>query len=81
MTESGVDARLHRDLYVALGEALDPQNPYGDWSLRLYYKPAIRLVWLGGVLMFFGGLIALSDRRYRLGARAAAPLPAASLAA
>ncbi|ROH89393.1 heme lyase CcmF/NrfE family subunit [Stagnimonas aquatica] len=81
MTESGVDARLHRDLYVALGEPLDPQNPNGDWSLRLYYKPAIRLVWLGGVLMFFGGLIALSDRRYRLGARAAAPLPAASLVA
>ena len=81
MTESGVDARLHRDLYVALGEALDADNPAGDWSLRLYYKPMIRFVWLGGVLMFFGGLIALSDRRYRLAARAPATLPDAARAA
>ena len=78
MTESGVDARLHRDLYVALGEPLDPQNPAGDWSLRLYYKPMIRFVWLGGVLMFLGGLLALSDRRYRLAARASEPLTASA---
>jgi len=81
MTESGVDARLHRDLYVALGEPLDSGNVEGDWSLRLYYKPMIRLVWLGGVLMFFGGLIALSDRRYRLAARAPAGAPVTAQAA
>jgi cytochrome c-type biogenesis protein CcmF len=72
MTEAAVDARLERDLYVALGEPFDN----GDWSLRVYYKPAMRLVWLAGVLMFVGGLLALSDRRYRLAARSTESLPA-----
>jgi len=65
-TESAVDVGLTRDLYVSLGEAFDD----GSWSLRIYVKPMIRFVWLGGVLMFIGGGLAASDRRYRL-ARAA----------
>jgi cytochrome c-type biogenesis protein CcmF len=67
MTEAAVDHTLRRDVYVALGEPFDN----GDWSLRLYYRPMMRLVWLGGVLAFIGGLLAVTDRRYRL-ARAAA---------
>ena len=66
MTETGVDVGLFRDLYVALGEPIDKANIGGDWSLRLYYKPMIRFVWLGGVLMFIGGLCSVMDRRYRL---------------
>jgi cytochrome c-type biogenesis protein CcmF len=66
MTESAVDASLMRDLYVSLGEGFGD----GSWSLRIYVKPMIRLIWLGGVLMFLGGCLAASDRRYRL-ARAA----------
>ncbi len=66
MTEAAVDYNLLRDLYVALGEPIDKQNIGGDWALRLYYKPMMRLVWLGGVFMFFGGILAASDRRYRL---------------
>jgi cytochrome c-type biogenesis protein CcmF len=62
MTEAAVDHNLIRDLYVALGEGYEN----GDWGLRLYYRPMMRLVWLGGVLAFFGGLLAISDRRYRL---------------
>jgi len=62
MTESAVEASLLRDLYVSLGERFDD----GSWSLRIYVKPMIRLIWLGGVLMFFGGCLAASDRRYRL---------------
>ena len=62
MTEAAIDKSLLRDVYVALGEPLEG----GDWGLRLYYRPMIRLVWLGGVLAFLGGLIAVSDRRYRL---------------
>jgi cytochrome c-type biogenesis protein CcmF len=62
MTEAAVDYTLLRDIYVALGEPLDG----GDWSLRLYYRPMMRLVWLGGVLAFLGGLLASTDRRYRL---------------
>ncbi|WP_293001647.1 heme lyase CcmF/NrfE family subunit [Nevskia sp.] len=62
MTESAVEASLLRDLYVSLGERFDD----GSWSLRIYVKPMIRLIWLGGVLMFLGGCLAASDRRYRL---------------
>jgi cytochrome c-type biogenesis protein CcmF len=62
MTEAAVDHNPMRDLYVALGEPLDN----GDWALRLYYKPMMRLVWLGGVFMVLGGLLAATDRRYRL---------------
>jgi cytochrome c-type biogenesis protein CcmF len=61
MTESGIQPRLTRDLYVALGEPLGGEA----WSMRMQYKPLIRLVWLGALLMAFGGMIAMSDRRYR----------------
>ncbi|WP_446811412.1 heme lyase CcmF/NrfE family subunit [Methylomonas sp. 2BW1-5-20] len=63
MTEAAIDAGVFRDLFVALGEPLDKQ---GAWSLRVYYKAFIRWIWMGGVFMALGGLIAASDRRYRL---------------
>ena len=62
MTEAGIDATLFRDIYVSLGEPLGG----GDWALRLYYKPMVRWIWLGGLLIAFGGLLAASDPRYRL---------------
>jgi cytochrome c-type biogenesis protein CcmF len=79
MTDAGVDARLDRDLYVALGEPLAG----GAWSMRVYYKPFIRCIWLGGFLMAFGGLLAATDRRYRLRVRetAATPVVPAGMAA
>jgi len=64
MTEAGINAGFTRDIYVSLGEALGG----GDWSLRLYYKPFVRWIWLGGILIAIGGLLAASDRRYRLAA-------------
>jgi cytochrome c-type biogenesis protein CcmF len=61
MTEAGIDDGFMRDLYVSLGEQLDN----GDWSLRLYYKPLVRWIWFGGLLIAAGGLLAASDPRYR----------------
>ena len=61
MTEAGIDAGLFRDLFVALGE---PLGEAGAWSLRIYYKPFVRWVWLGGLFMALGGLLAAMDRRY-----------------
>ncbi|HSC46646.1 MAG TPA: heme lyase CcmF/NrfE family subunit, partial [Gammaproteobacteria bacterium] len=60
-TEAAILPGLWRDLYVALG------NPLGDgsWSVRLQYKPLVRFIWLGGLLMMLGGMLAASDRRYR----------------
>ena len=62
MTEAGIDAGFTRDLYVSLGEPLGN----GDWSLRLYYKPFVRWIWLGAIFMALGGLLSISDKRYRL---------------
>ncbi|THA00075.1 heme lyase CcmF/NrfE family subunit [Rodentibacter pneumotropicus] len=61
MTEAAIDGSLTRDLYVALGEKLDDNS----WALRLYYKPFIRWIWIGGVFMALGGLLCMFDRRYR----------------
>lgn len=74
MTEAAVDHSPMRDLYVALGEPIGDQ----DWSLRVYHKPLMRLVWIGGLLMFAGGILAASDRRYRLRRAAEQRLPAAA---
>jgi cytochrome c-type biogenesis protein CcmF len=63
MTEAAIDAGLLRDLYVSLGEPLDEQG--SAWAVRIYYKPFVRLIWLGALMMMFGGLLAAADRRYR----------------
>ena len=62
MTEAAIDAGFSRDLYVALGEPLDD----GSWAVRIYFKPFMRWVWGGGVVMALGGFVAMSDRRYRI---------------
>jgi len=62
MTEAAIHARLSRDLFVAMGEPLGQ----GAWSMRIQYKPMIRLIWLGALVMAFAGIIAASDRRYRV---------------
>jgi cytochrome c-type biogenesis protein CcmF len=69
MTEAGILATWNRDLFVALGEPLGEEA----WSVRLQYKPMIRFIWLGCLIMAFGGIVAASDRRYRLTAKAKNP--------
>jgi len=61
MTEAAIDGGITRDLYAALGEELDN----GAWAVRLYYKPFVRWIWAGGLLMALGGLLCLGDPRYR----------------
>jgi len=67
MTEAAILPGLNRDLYVSLGEPVDNK---GDWALRLYYKPYVRWIWLGSIFMGLGGILTLSDRRYRSARRA-----------
>ena len=62
MTEAAIDPGLTRDLFFALGESLDGND---EWSMRIYYKPFVRWIWLGALMMGIGGLIAVTDRRYR----------------
>jgi cytochrome c-type biogenesis protein CcmF len=72
MTEAGIDPGFLRDLYVSLGE---PVGSQGDWAVRIYYKPYVRWIWLAAILMALGGLLAVSDGRYRT-ARKRARVPA-----
>ncbi len=61
MTKVALAPGLIRDLYVALGE------PSGaGWAIRIYYKPFVRWIWMGALLMAAGGVLAASDRRYRM---------------
>lgn len=61
MTEAAIDGGIMRDLYAALGEELEN----GAWAVRLYYKPFVRWIWAGGLMMALGGLLCLFDPRYR----------------
>jgi len=65
MTEAAIENMLTGDLYVSLGEAVDG----GAWSVRVYHKPFVTWIWAGCLLMALGGLLALSDRRYRVAMR------------
>ncbi len=69
MTEASIDWGFTRDLYVSLGEPLEG----GAWALRLYYKPYVRWIWIGAIFMALGGLLAITDRRYRLARRTLTP--------
>jgi cytochrome c-type biogenesis protein CcmF len=62
MTEAAIDTGFTRDLYVSLGEPIDN----GAWVVRVYFKPFIDWIWGGAFLMAIGGILAVSDRRYRL---------------
>ena len=61
MTEAGIHPSWNKDLFVALGEDLGG----GAWSVRIQYKPMIRFIWIGAFVMALGGLVAVTDRRYR----------------
>jgi cytochrome c-type biogenesis protein CcmF len=62
MTEPAIDTGFLRDLYVAMGEPLED----GAWVVRVYHKPFVDWIWFGCLLMAFGGILAVTDRRYRL---------------
>lgn len=70
-TEVGLYQTWHGDVYVVMGD----ETTGGARAMRMYYNPFVNFIWLGAVVMFAGGLLSLSDRRYRVGApKRAAPL-------
>jgi cytochrome c-type biogenesis protein CcmF len=62
MTQAAIKTSWNGDRYVSLGEPLEN----GDWSVRFYYKPFVDWIWIGCLLMAAGGVLAASDRRYRI---------------
>jgi cytochrome c-type biogenesis protein CcmF len=73
-TEAAIDSGPARDVYLVLGD----QNEEGAWTVRSYLKPLAAWIWLGALVMGAGGLVSLTDRRFRIGAaaRRAAAVPA-----
>lgn len=65
-TEAGIDIGVTRDIYVVIG---DPQEN-GGWAVRSYVKPFVNWIWAGAIVMAFGGMLSLTDRRYRVAAGA-----------
>ncbi len=65
-TEAAIDNAVLRDIYVVIGDA----QANGGWAMRSYYKPLANWIWGGALLMALGGLLSLSDRRYRVAAGA-----------
>jgi cytochrome c-type biogenesis protein CcmF len=65
MTEAAIGRTIFRDLYVSMGE------PVGQdaWVIQIRSKPLVNWIWVGCVIMALGGLLAATDRRYRLAVR------------
>ena len=79
MTEASIAPGLLKDIYVSLGEPINESGAAStntlarSWGMRLYIKPFVDWIWGGCFIMAFGGLLALSDRRYRLRVRTREP--------
>jgi cytochrome c-type biogenesis protein CcmF len=71
-SQAAISVSWARDLFVAMG------NPLGAnaWSMRIQYKPLVRYIWLGAIIMAIGGLLAATDKRYRV----KVPVPVAETA-
>jgi cytochrome c-type biogenesis protein CcmF len=64
-SQAAISVNWWRDLFIAMGDSLGE----GAWSMRVQYKPLVRYIWLGAFVMALGGLIAATDRRYRVRVR------------
>jgi cytochrome c-type biogenesis protein CcmF len=63
-TEADIDNGVFRDLYLVIG---DPQEG-GGFAVRTYIKPFANWIWAGAIIMALGGMLSLTDRRYRVAA-------------
>ena len=81
VTNIGIRTNFFADIYAVVGEP-DPAKP-GSYVTRLYHHPLVPWIWVGAVVMVFGGLVSLTDRRLRVGAptRRAVSMPDAALSA
>ncbi len=71
MTEAAIETGVFRDLYVSLGEPIPDSEA---WAVRVYIKPFVDWIWAGCLFMALGGILAISDRRYRIHARKNKPV-------
>ncbi len=65
-TEAAIDNGVFRDLYVVIGD----EQGDGSWAVRAFVKPYANWIWAGAIIMSLGGILSLTDRRYRVAAGA-----------
>jgi cytochrome c-type biogenesis protein CcmF len=80
MTEAAIDREFDRDLYVSLGEEIAAKDG-GGWIVRVHYKPFVNWIWIGCLIMAFGGLLGAMDPRYRKAIRSATVANSAKVSA
>ena len=51
-TEASIHTNLSRDLYIVLGDG----NIEEGWVSRIYYNPLVAWIWIGALIIFFGGI-------------------------
>ncbi|MGQ0674151.1 MAG: heme lyase CcmF/NrfE family subunit [Hyphomicrobium sp.] len=78
-TEAGILASWRGDFYIVLGDQQDVATE--AFAVRMYFHPLVRCIWLGALIMFFGGAVSLTDRRLRIGAPVRARRPASAVPA
>lgn len=62
MTETAIDPGIFRDIYISLGERLED----GSWLVRIYYKPFVRWIWAGMLLIAIGAVIAACKKSRKI---------------
>ena len=65
-TEAAIDNGVFRDIYLVIGD----RQADGSWAVRSYVKPYANWIWAGAIIMSLGGLLSLTDRRFRVAAGA-----------
>jgi cytochrome c-type biogenesis protein CcmF len=63
-SEVGLYQMFSGDLYVVMGDRAGSEGR----TVRVYFNPLVSLIWIGSLIMFLGGVVSLTDRRYRVGA-------------
>jgi cytochrome c-type biogenesis protein CcmF len=76
-TQAGIGSSLLGNTFIAIGD----QRPDGAVTVRMWRHPLVGWIWAGGLIMAFGGMVSLADRRYRLGVASRATAPAKTAAA
>jgi cytochrome c-type biogenesis protein CcmF len=74
VSETAIRTTGFADLYLVLTQSAGGAG----WTVRLFYQPLVPWIWLGGVMMAAGGVLSLTDRRFRIGVPARRLIPAAA---
>ncbi|MCI0735096.1 MAG: heme lyase NrfEFG subunit NrfE, partial [Beijerinckiaceae bacterium] len=62
-SEAGIATLGLGQVYMSIADAAQD----GTVNARIYWKPLVALIWIGALIMAFGGCLSLSDRSFRVG--------------